>query len=83
MAEAAGAPTLRRLVPRIFSRSQTSGGFEKLLKTVRKHHPKSDLSGVERAYQKAKQAHDGQLRRSGEPYITRPAQGTRRRAHPF
>jgi guanosine-3',5'-bis(diphosphate) 3'-pyrophosphohydrolase len=72
MAEAAGAPTLRRLVPRIFSRSQTSGGFEKLLKTVRKHHPKSDLSGVERAYQKAKQAHDGQLRRSGEPYITHP-----------
>jgi GTP pyrophosphokinase len=39
---------------------------------VRKHHPKSDLSGVERAYQKAKQAHDGQLRRSGEPYITHP-----------
>ena len=72
MAEAAGAPTLRRLVPRIFSRSQSSGGFERLVKTVRKHHPKSDLSGVERAYQKAKQAHDGQLRRSGEPYITHP-----------
>ena len=72
MAEATGSPTLRRLVPRLFSRSQASGGFEQLLKTVRKHHPKSDLSGIERAYQKAKEAHEGQLRRSGEAYITHP-----------
>jgi len=72
MAEASTAPALRRLVPRLFSRSQSAGGFEQLLKTVRKHHPKSDLSGVERAYQKAKAAHEGQLRRSGEPYITHP-----------
>lgn len=72
MVDASTTPALRRLVPRLFSRSQTTGGFEQLLKTVRKHHPKSDLSGVERAYQQAKIAHEGQLRRSGEPYITHP-----------
>lgn len=64
--------TLRRLVPRIFSRSQSSGGFDQLVRTVRSHHPKADVSGMERAYNVAKEAHEGQLRKSGEPYITHP-----------
>ncbi len=72
MVEAPVTPAPRRLVSRLFSRSQSTGGFEQLLRTVRKHHPKADLGGIERAYQKAKQAHEGQLRRSGEPYITHP-----------
>jgi GTP pyrophosphokinase len=65
-------PSLRRLVPRLFSRTQETGGFDRLVKTVRKHHPKADFLGIERAYQTAKRAHEGQLRRSGEPYITHP-----------
>ncbi|WP_394552245.1 RelA/SpoT family protein [Agromyces sp. MMS24-JH15] len=64
--------TLRRLVPRIFSRAQPSGAVETLLRTVRLHHPKADLALVERAYQVAERAHEGQKRRSGEPYITHP-----------
>jgi GTP pyrophosphokinase len=65
--------SLRRLVPRIFSRAQPSGGaVETLMRTVRMHHPKADLSLIERAYSVAERAHRGQKRRSGEPYITHP-----------
>ena len=64
--------SLRRLVPRIFSKAQPSGAVETLLRTVRMHHPKADLSVVERAYAVAERAHSGQKRKSGEPYITHP-----------
>ncbi|MCU1442043.1 MAG: bifunctional (p)ppGpp synthetase/guanosine-3,5-bis(diphosphate) 3-pyrophosphohydrolase [Cryobacterium sp.] len=64
--------SLRRLVPRIFSRAQPVGAVDTLLKTVRMHHPKVDLSIIERAYAAAESAHEGQTRRSGEPYITHP-----------
>ncbi|HEX4400724.1 MAG TPA: bifunctional (p)ppGpp synthetase/guanosine-3',5'-bis(diphosphate) 3'-pyrophosphohydrolase [Galbitalea sp.] len=42
------------------------------MKTVRLHHPKSDLALIERAYATAERAHSGQKRKSGEPYITHP-----------
>ena len=64
--------SLRRLVPRIFSRSARRDDVEQLLRTVRTHHPKGDLSIIERAYAVAEQAHAGQTRQSGEPYITHP-----------
>ncbi|MEO6201147.1 MAG: RelA/SpoT family protein, partial [Cryobacterium sp.] len=64
--------SLRRLVPRIFSRAQPVGAVDTLLKTVRMHHPKADLAIIERAYTAAEGAHEGQVRRSGEPYITHP-----------
>ena len=65
--------TLRRLVPRIFSRSVRSDDISDLLRTVRSNHPKSnDLAVVERAYEVTAQAHKGQKRQSGEPYITHP-----------
>ncbi|WP_120336883.1 RelA/SpoT family protein [Cryobacterium soli] len=64
--------SLRRLVPRIFSRAQPAGAVDTLLRTVRTHHPKVDLSIIERAYTAAERAHEGQKRRSGEPYITHP-----------
>src|SRR5680860_1455836 len=63
---------LRRLVPRIFSRAQPVGAVDTLLKTVRMHHPKAALAIIERAYTAAERAHEGQVRRSGEPYITHP-----------
>ncbi|MDH6533009.1 guanosine-3',5'-bis(diphosphate) 3'-pyrophosphohydrolase [Aurantimicrobium minutum] len=72
MVDTTGSTSLRRLVPRIFSRAQPTGGFERLLKTVRQHHPKADLLQLEEAHVVAKKAHEGQQRRSGEPYITHP-----------
>jgi guanosine-3',5'-bis(diphosphate) 3'-pyrophosphohydrolase len=65
-------PSRRALLPRIFSRAQPSGAVDLLMKTVRLHHPKSDLALIERAYATAERAHSGQKRRSGEPYITHP-----------
>lgn len=46
--------------------------LEQLLKTVKSFHAKADLELVIRAYEVAKVAHEGQFRRSGEPYITHP-----------
>jgi guanosine-3',5'-bis(diphosphate) 3'-pyrophosphohydrolase len=67
------SPVQRRsLIPRIFSKAQPTGGMERLLKSVRANDPKADLDIIERAYAKAEEAHRGQLRRSGEPYITHP-----------
>src|SRR5690349_614339 len=56
--------------------TRTGGGgspaLEPLLQAVRTNHPRSDLSVVERAYGTAERAHRGQLRKSGDPYITHP-----------
>ncbi|MBP5153567.1 MAG: hypothetical protein ILP12_00980, partial [Lachnospiraceae bacterium] len=43
--------------------------FAQLLAHVRRYHPSDDMSQIEAAYRLAKGSHDGQLRRSGEPYI--------------
>ncbi|MBY5163956.1 RelA/SpoT family protein [Salsipaludibacter albus] len=43
-----------------------------LAKAVREHAPRVDLREVVRAYHYARDAHEGQLRKSGEPYITHP-----------
>jgi GTP pyrophosphokinase len=64
--------SLRTLLPRIFSKAQPTGAVDRLIKTVRSHHPKADVGIIERAYAAAELAHRGQLRRSGEPYITHP-----------
>jgi len=64
--------SLRTLLPRIFSRAQPAGAVDRLLKTVRLHHPKADIPFIERAYTTAERAHSGQKRKSGEPYITHP-----------
>ncbi|MCC2028963.1 bifunctional (p)ppGpp synthetase/guanosine-3',5'-bis(diphosphate) 3'-pyrophosphohydrolase [Microbacterium sp. YMB-B2] len=64
--------SLRRLVPRIFSRAPRINDLDNLIRSVRVNHPKGDLAIIERAYQVAKDKHEGQRRRSGEPYITHP-----------
>jgi GTP pyrophosphokinase len=51
---------------------QVPAELEPLLKTLRTTHPKADLRQVVRAYEVALEGHQGQLRRSGEPYITHP-----------
>ncbi len=46
--------------------------YEELIRTVRKYHPSDDISMIEKAYAVSKNAHEGQLRKSGEPYIIHP-----------
>src|SRR5580765_4333060 len=45
---------------------------EQLLATVRQHYPQADLTGVEEAFDLAVEAHSGQLRATGEAYVTHP-----------
>ena len=48
-------------------------GFSKLLDTVKKNKfSDEDIKKVTDAYQLAAKAHEGQKRRSGEPYIIHP-----------
>lgn len=53
-------------------RRSTAAEIEPLIRAVRAHHPRADVSVIERAYAVAKACHEGQLRKSGEPYITHP-----------
>ena len=46
--------------------------FEELLKSIKKYHPSADTSLVEKAYKIAYDAHEGQVRKSGEEYIIHP-----------
>ncbi|WNM25958.1 bifunctional (p)ppGpp synthetase/guanosine-3',5'-bis(diphosphate) 3'-pyrophosphohydrolase [Demequina capsici] len=43
-----------------------------VLDTFRSHYPRERVALVERAYEVAEEAHRGQKRKSGEPYITHP-----------
>lgn len=46
--------------------------LEPVLQAARTNQPKADLTVVEQAYVVAEKAHRGQLRKSGDPYITHP-----------
>ncbi|MCW5938974.1 MAG: bifunctional (p)ppGpp synthetase/guanosine-3',5'-bis(diphosphate) 3'-pyrophosphohydrolase [Fimbriimonadaceae bacterium] len=59
-------------VPEPAVETQTPPDLAALLESVRLHHPEDDLRTVERAYQVAAQAHIGQVRVSGDPYISHP-----------
>ncbi len=47
-------------------------GFAALQRKVRSYNPKGDLKALEAAYQTAEEAHAGQHRLSGEPFIEHP-----------
>ena len=46
--------------------------YNDLVNIIKSYHPSSDLSDIEKAYQIAYKAHEGQKRKSGEPYIIHP-----------
>ncbi len=46
--------------------------YQKLIQTISTYHPSGDMTQVEKAYRIAQKAHEGQLRKSGEPYIIHP-----------
>lgn len=46
--------------------------YDVLIGRIRKYHPSTDISMIEKAYNIARQAHGDQARKSGEPYIIHP-----------
>ncbi len=46
--------------------------YAELTERVRRYHPSDDISLIEKAYKVAEDAHVGQVRKSGEPYIIHP-----------
>lgn len=46
--------------------------FDLLIEKIRKYHPSDDTTMISKAYEVARNAHAGQLRKSGEPYIIHP-----------
>jgi len=46
--------------------------YEELKEKIRKYNAGCDFDLLDKAYAMAKKAHEGQLRESGEPYITHP-----------
>jgi GTP diphosphokinase / guanosine-3',5'-bis(diphosphate) 3'-diphosphatase len=46
--------------------------LDQILSEVASYHPSADLQLVRRAYQFAAEAHAGQTRKSGDPYVTHP-----------
>ncbi|MEV0494845.1 RelA/SpoT family protein [Streptomyces atratus] len=80
-----GAPIRRRGRPRIdlrrlgrvavlgpVSRDRLPDAIGHVAEAHRAHHPDADLSILHKAYVLAESSHRGQMRKSGEPYITHP-----------
>lgn len=46
--------------------------YDELIASVKRYHPSTDISLIEKAYKIADEAHKGQVRKSGEAYIIHP-----------
>jgi GTP pyrophosphokinase len=72
----AGASASRRMRARLVrlgaQRTSVNPVLEPLFRIVRTTHPKADLRLIENAYDVAERHHRGQLRKSGDPFITHP-----------
>ena len=66
------ATTVERVLPWRRQGPTDSEALAPVLQAFRDRHPKGDASLIVKAYETAEMAHRGQVRRSGEPYITHP-----------
>ena len=72
------APTGRRVRARLarfntpWQTPQLPEVLEPLVATHRASHPRTDVRLLQRAYDTAERLHQGQFRKSGDPYITHP-----------
>ncbi|MBL8073816.1 MAG: bifunctional (p)ppGpp synthetase/guanosine-3',5'-bis(diphosphate) 3'-pyrophosphohydrolase [Nitrospira sp.] len=51
---------------------ETVTNIDQLLERVQSYQPEADLGMVRKAYEFSAKAHEGQVRRSGEPYVKHP-----------
>ncbi len=70
------APAAARVRTRLARIGGKSGSpdpvLDPLFKVYRATHPKGDVSDIQKAYDIAERMHEGQVRKSGDPYITHP-----------
>ncbi|OYO24312.1 bifunctional (p)ppGpp synthetase/guanosine-3',5'-bis(diphosphate) 3'-pyrophosphohydrolase [Enemella dayhoffiae] len=64
--------SMRHRLARLGARQPQAAVLDPLFRVIRANHPKADTAVVERAYRTAEHYHRGQLRKSGDPYITHP-----------
>jgi GTP pyrophosphokinase len=63
----------RQSSPRVNAAEPDLAGLRgRLLETVAGHYPQADLTPIAAAFDLAVEAHDGQRRATGEPYVTHP-----------
>ena len=66
-------PRLRDRLARLGTpRAPVNMALEPILQSQREHHPKAEVALLQRAFEVAERAHQGQTRRSGDDYITHP-----------
>ena len=46
--------------------------YDELIASIKKYHPSTDITLIQKAYETAREAHKDQKRKSGEPYIIHP-----------
>ena len=64
--------TVDRVLPWLRHREPPAVEVKPVVDTFHRHHPKSDADRIVRAHRAAADAHDGQFRKSGDPYVTHP-----------
>lgn len=65
-------PTMTRVLPWRRHQLPVTEQLAPLIEQFRARHPKESTDAIVRAYEAAERAHDGQMRKSGEPYVTHP-----------
>ena len=65
-------PTVDRVLPWRRTTAPPAIEVEPLVSAYRSRHPKASAELIARAYERARDAHAGQIRKSGEPYIQHP-----------
>jgi GTP pyrophosphokinase len=63
---------MRQRLARLGTTRPQTPVLDPLFRVFRVNHPKADLAMIERAYRIAERCHRGQLRKSGDAYITHP-----------
>ncbi len=66
------AATVERVLPWRRQGQPETEALGPLLQAFRERHPRGDESLILKAYETAERAHQGQVRRSGEPFISHP-----------
>jgi GTP diphosphokinase / guanosine-3',5'-bis(diphosphate) 3'-diphosphatase len=72
LGSASATVRMRSRLARLGRTGTANPALEPLFRIVRSTHPKSDLSVLEHAYRVAEEHHRGQMRLSGDPFITHP-----------